>query len=225
MTRPLIGWNRVLHEQGVLLGLIALQTLIFLAQLALGRSGYAPFMCVPEEVTAGWFNLLSGDAAAADWRSFSTLLSCAFLHANIGHLAGNILFMWGFAALVSELLGWRWMLAFFALAAIGGSITHVLLQPASPIPMLGASGAVSGFMGAYLGLATRFRLPDPHVWPLARPIPPSHLAIFGGAFVVLDYVAIFGGSTELKAFGAHVGGFTAGLLIAGLLAPRPASAR
>jgi membrane associated rhomboid family serine protease len=80
-------------------------------------------------------------------------------------------------------------------------------------------------MGAYLGLATRFRLPDPHVWPLARPIPPSHLAFFGGIYIAMDYFAIFGGSTELIAFGAHVGGFTTGLLIAGLLVPRPASAR
>ncbi|MCH7227424.1 rhomboid family intramembrane serine protease [Haloferula sp. A504] len=225
MSRPVIGWKRVLHEQGVLLGLITLLILLFILQLAVGRSGYEPFMCVPAEVTAAWNHLLAGTAGATEAWSLFTLLSCALLHSDIGHLASNLLFLWGFAALVSELLGWRWMLVFFVLAAIGGSITHVALQPDNPIPMLGASGAVSGFMGAYLGLATRFRLPDPHVWPLARPIPPSHLAFFGGIYIAMDYFAIFGGSTELIAFGAHVGGFTTGLLMAGLLVPRPASAR
>lgn len=221
VSGPVIGWRRLVREQGVLLGLIILLMLIFLTQCIVGPYGYGPFMCVPEDVTTAWQNLRAGEAASPDWRAFSTLLSCAFLHGGPDHIASNLLFLWIFAALISELLGWRWMLTFFVFASIGASITHVLLQPNDPVPMLGASGAVMGFEGAYLGLATRFSLPQPHVWPMARPIPPANLALLAVLGVAIDYFAIFGGSSELIAFGAHVGGFTTGLLIAGLVAPRP----
>jgi membrane associated rhomboid family serine protease len=89
------------------------------------------------------------------------------------------------------------------------------------VPMLGASGALMGFQGAYLGLATRWTLPDPHVWPIARPIPPSRLALLAVIGVGFDYFAIMNQQDTGIAYGAHVGGFTTGLLLAALAAPRP----
>lgn len=219
------GWRKVWREQGVMLGLVGLLILIFLAQVIAGPAWYRPWMCTPAEVTEAWSALRGGSSGAVDWRTFGTLLSCAFLHGGPEHLANNLLFLWIFGALLNELVGWRWLLGVFAITAVGASVVHVALDPHDWIPMLGASGALMGFEGAYLGLASRFRLPDPHVWPIARPVSPGHLALLAVIGVSIDYFAIFGGSAEMTAFGAHVGGFTTGLLLGGTLIPRPAAAR
>ena len=71
-------------------------------------------------------------------------------------------------------------------------------------------------------MAVRWQLPDPHIWPIARPVPPANLGLLAIAFVAIDYVAIFGGEASMTAFGAHVGGFTAGLFMTCFITPRPA---
>ncbi|MCU0748739.1 MAG: rhomboid family intramembrane serine protease [Akkermansiaceae bacterium] len=195
--------------------------MIFILQSLLGPLFYFPWMVVPVEVESSLANLLHGDAAAGDGRVMTTLLSYAFLHADLAHVAMNMLFFWIFGALLVELLGWRWMLMIFVVTAVAGAISHILMNRGDTVPMLGASGAVMGFEGAYLALAVRWTLPDPHVWPIARPIPPGHLALVALLGVGVDYFSIMAGSQCGTAYGAHVGGFTAGLLFAGLAAPRP----
>ncbi|BCX49030.1 hypothetical protein HAHE_29380 [Haloferula helveola] len=208
--------------QGPLLVLIVLMFLIFFVQSLPGSVFWVDrFMAIPGEVVQSWDDIRSGVGRPDDWWELGTLLSCVFLHADIQHVGMNMLFMWIFAALFVELLGWRWMLLVFLTTGIAGSLTHVILNREDFIPMLGASGAVMGFEGAYLGLATRFRLPDPHVWPMARPIPPARLALLALIGVGIDYFSLFSGQQEGIAYGAHIGGFTMGLLIAGIAAPRP----
>jgi len=219
------GLGGLLRAQGALLGLIVLQVAVFIAQGFGPVDWYGPLMVTPSAVVAAWRDLLQGVATPADWQHFATLLSYAFLHADFSHLAGNMLYLWLFGALLVELLGWRWMLGIFMLTALGAAAIHVWIERETSVPMLGASGSVLGFMGAYLGLAVRWQLPDPHVWPMARPIPPAHLAVLAAAFVALDYAAIFGGSPENIAFGAHVGGFTTGLALTALVTPKPRLAR
>jgi len=73
----------------------------------------------------------------------------------------------------------------------------------------------------YQGLAARWTLPYPQVWPIARPIPPPHLALVAVIGVGFDYFAIMSRQDMGIAYGAHVGGFTAGLLLAAIVAPRP----
>jgi membrane associated rhomboid family serine protease len=207
--------------QRPLLGLIALMFLIFFAQAAFGPWWYQDLMVAPADVEAAWERLSAGQSTAADWRSFGTLLSYAFLHGDFEHVFFNMLFFWIFGALIVELLGWRWMLVIFAVTAVGGALAHTIMNRGESMPMLGASGAVMGFEGAYLGLATRWTLPDPHVWPVARPVSPSRLALLAAVGVGIDYFSIMQGMDTGIAYGAHIGGFTAGLLIAGILAPRP----
>ena len=213
--------RQLLKEQAVLLGLIGCMVLIFLAQIIFGYHWYQRWMAVPGELIRSLETIRQGEAGWSDWRTLSTLLSCAFLHAGWDHLAMNMIFMWVFGALLVELLGWRWMLGIFIATAIVGTLTHVAMNREDWIPLLGASGGVLGLEGAYFGLVARWRLPDPHVWPLARPIPPSHLVLFALFGVAFDYFAIFGGSEGMTAYGAHVGGFTFGLILTGLIAPRP----
>ncbi len=207
--------------QGPLLCLIGLMFLIFFAQAAFGPAWYQGLIAVPVRIIESWNHLLAGQVSAADWREFATLLSCAFLHGDMGHVTFNMLYFWIFGALIVELLGWRWMMLIFGVTAIGASISHVVMNRDDLAPMLGASGAVMGLEGAYLGLAARWTLPDPHVWPIARPIPPSHLALLAVIGVSFDYLAIMNRQDMGIAYGAHVGGFTAGLLLAAIAAPRP----
>ncbi len=218
--RTRVLWRR----QGPLLGLILALCLVFVAQVVLPGAALDAWMVVPCEVRAAWDSLRAGGFPDGALRELATLLGYAFLHGGADHLLGNMLFLWIFAALASELLGWRWMLAVFALTAVCGGVCHVALNPAETVPMLGASGAVTGFEGLYLAMATRWRLPDPHVWPMSRPIPPARLALLGVMGLALDYMGFAGGTLGV-AYGAHLGGFIGGLVMGGLIVPLPRTAR
>jgi membrane associated rhomboid family serine protease len=206
--------KQVLQEQAPLVALIVVIALIFFLQLVLGHSAFGRFMVVPRDVVAAWESLRQGDLTGEMFRAFSTTLSSAFLHGNIEHLLYNMFFLWIFAALTAELLGHRWMLTLFVVTAIAGSVVHTILNSSDWIPMLGASGAVMGFEGAYLGLALRWRLPDPHIWPMARPIPPAHLCALAVVGIALDFSGIMNHEATNIAYGAHIGGFLAGLILA-----------
>jgi membrane associated rhomboid family serine protease len=215
----------LLQAQGPLLGFITLMFGIFALQQSNGLEWYSHFMAVPGEIAQSWRDLREGVATQQDYKHFLTLLSCAFLHADAEHVLFNMLFLWIFAALAAELLGHRWMFGIFIFTAITGSLFHVVLNRDDFVPMLGASGAVMGFEGAYLGLAVRWRLPDPHVWPMARPVPPGQLALIGVIGVFIDYTSLMSHSQDNIAYGAHLGGFVGGLLLATLAAPRPRGAQ
>jgi len=226
VSRKNVGPVRsLIRAQGPLLGLILLMFVIFGLQLALGRGWYYDFMVVPLEVVQAWTMLREGTVTAGVWAEFGTLLSYAFLHGDAEHVLYNMLFMWIFASLAAELLGHRWMLAIFVFTAITGGICHVALNTGQFIPMLGASGAVMGFEGAYLGMAVRWRLPDPHVWPIARPVPPMRLAILAVLGVSFDYLALLGPAAGGVAYGAHVGGFIGGLFLTSFVVRRPSTAQ
>lgn len=213
------------HAQGPLLVLITTIFVIFFFQEAKEREWYAPFMAVPQAVVESWNALRGGTFDLADAKNFGTLLSYAFLHGSAEHVIYNMLFLWIFAALAAELLGHAWMLGAFVFTAITGAIVHVALNAGSPVPMLGASGAVMGFEGLYLGLAMRWQLPAPHVWPIARPVPPGQLALVGAAGVAIDYFSLLSRSESNVAFGAHIGGFLGGVVLACLIPRRPLGAK
>ena len=181
-------------------------------------------MAVPADIVEAWELARSGQADAASLWPWVTLVTCAFLHAGIDHLVSNMLLFWIFGALINELLGWRWLMLMVVFTAACASITHTVMNPDSTGTMLGFSGVVYGVMGAYLGLSARWQLPDPHVWPIARPVPPIRLAILAAAYVAYDYHSIFTGGGGNTAYGAHVGGFTAGLFLTSFIIPMPAQA-
>jgi membrane associated rhomboid family serine protease len=217
-VRRILRPSSVFRQQWPLLALIAFITAIYALQVILGGNFEDRFMTVPADVVAAFRSLRSDGLSGA--APLFTLLGAAFLHGDIGHLLGNMLYLWIFAAIAAELLGHRWMLLIFVFTAICGSACHVALNPGETIPMLGASGAVMGFEGLYLGMAVRWRLPNPHVWPIARPIPPAHLAALGVLGLLMDFGGYLGGEMGV-AYGAHLGGFIGGMVLGGAVVPMP----
>ena len=209
------------REQRLLFLLIAVMTLLFLVQLFLGPEIIAGWMAVPVDVENAITAIRSGAGDASSWQALATLLTSGFLHMDLDHIAGNLLFLWIFAGLARRVLHETWIPLIFIMTAIAGTALHVFLNRGESILMLGASGAVMGFEGLYLGLATRGKLPDAFIWPLSRPITPVELlmvALFGVGF---DYFNLMANSGSNVAFGAHLGGFGMGLLLGAFVVPRP----
>ncbi|CAN5267803.1 rhomboid family intramembrane serine protease [soil metagenome] len=141
-----------------------------------------------------------------------TLFTYQFLHAGWMHLISNMLFLWVFADNIEDAFGHGGFAIFFVLCGIAGGLMHSFLQPHSSAPLIGASGAVSGVMAAYLLL-----FPRAHVWILLFLRIPMRISAFWavGGWFVLQLVSIFfttQNDVEV-AWWAHVGGFLAGLVL------------
>jgi len=216
--------SELFRVQWLLFVLIFVQVLIHLASYVVGWEFFIGGMMVPAELVGSLHRLRGGEFAAGDGRVLATLVTHAFLHADWGHIVFNMLYLWVFAALAVELVGKRWMVVVFVVSAIFGGLCHVMMNLSSAVPMLGASGAVMGFMGFYFGLVARWRLPDPHVWPLAHPVPPAHLAIFALIGLAFDFAGLMDHEAVGVAYGAHIGGFVGGLALASFGAPKPKGA-
>jgi membrane associated rhomboid family serine protease len=141
------------------------------------------------------------------------VLTSMFLHGSWMHVIGNMWFLWIFGNNVEDSMGRGRFVAFYLLCGIGAAAAQVLASPASMIPMVGASGAISGIMGAYVVLYPRVR-----VFTLV-PIGFFLTSIALPAWAMLGYwmlLQVLGGLTSLTAegggvaFWAHVGGFAVG---------------
>jgi len=174
----------------------------------------------PQKTAQAWQQITSGQAQPEDFMALSTLLTGALLHGSWEHILYNLLSLWIFAGLVGELIGARWMSALLLITALCGSLGDLFLRAGSHIPSLGASGMVMGFEGAYLGLAVRWTLPNPYIWPISYPIPPSRLMIMAAVGFALDISGTISG-TGNTAYGAHLGGFLSGLLFTSFIIGRP----
>jgi len=146
-----------------------------------------------------------------------TLFTYAFLHGDIWHLAGNMMFLWVFADNVEDSLGHLRFLAFYCLSAAGAGYAQVLAVPDSSIPVIGASGAVAGVVGAYFMLH-----PFAKVWILALGRIPMRLASiwiigFWAIFQVLEAATAVDGEI---AWWTHIGGFLTGALLVVLFRQR-----
>lgn len=143
-----------------------------------------------------------------------TLLTSMFMHAGWLHLAGNMLFMWVFGDNVEHRAGPILFLAAYLGSGVVGSLAQIWSEPTSPIPTLGASGAISGVLGAYLVLFPRNRV-TVFLFRFVTQVPA--LAAIG-LWIVFQLINGFGAaviSSETVggvAYLAHIGGFAAGLV-------------
>jgi membrane associated rhomboid family serine protease len=202
-TKPLVNFT-----------LIALCVLTFLYQLSYGRAQqevvYA-FALIPSVLFG--YDQLPPELAVVP--PTMTLLTSMFLHGGWMHLIGNMLYLWIFGDNVEDAMGHVKFVLFYVLCGVAAAFTQALPDPHSPIPMLGASGAISGVLGAYLLL-----------YPHARVLVLVPLGFFSrvmhlpaGIVLSLWFVLQFLSNVFAKgggggvAFRAHIGGFVAGLLL------------
>lgn len=145
-----------------------------------------------------------------------TPLTSMFMHGGWLHLIGNMWFLWVFGNNVEDSMGRLRYVAFYLLCGLAAAATQTLLQPASAIPMVGASGAISGVMGAYVLLYPRVRVHMLVVLVIfvTRIRVPAYLMLGYWFFLqIVGGAAVAGREGGGVAFWAHVGGFLAGAVL------------
>ena len=166
------------------------------------------------------YALIPADVAAG--RHLGTLLSSLFLHASLLHVGGNMLFLWIFGNNVEDRLGEIKFILLYLASGVAGSLLQVAIDPSSQVPNLGASGAISGVLAAYVLYYPRAR-----VLTFIVPFFFVHLSavVFIGYWIALQALNAYlslgvpegGGGV---AFFAHLGGFISGLILGWWLKPR-----
>jgi membrane associated rhomboid family serine protease len=156
-------------------------------------------------------------------RHVETVFTSMFLHGSWVHLLGNMWFLFLFGNNVEDSMGHRRFLGFYLLTGVAAALLQIVIYPGSAVPMVGASGAISGVMGAYLVLYPRVR-----VWTIVPigffltsiPLPAWTMLLFWFAIQLVSGVTVLGGATGGVAFWAHVGGFVAGAALVRAFARR-----
>jgi membrane associated rhomboid family serine protease len=197
------------------IALIVTNLLVFCYQVTLPTYAFKAFVFNYATIPARIPWLLAGHGSAQV--VLEPLFTSMFLHGGLMHLLGNMLFLHIFGDNVEDYLGHIGYLLFYLFCGVGSGLVHVLFNLHSTIPAIGASGAISGVMGAYIYLFPRAQVLT-FFFIFLIPIP---------AFFILGYWFVFQFFEALSGIGgdpaggvavwAHVGGFVIGLLIVMLL--------
>jgi membrane associated rhomboid family serine protease len=209
----------------VTLLLIAVNVGIFIHQLALPAAAGEAFVRLYGLVPAKIELALAGRHYSFG-EALLPLFTCMFLHGGFLHILGNMWFLWIFGANVEDRLGSVPYLFFYLVCGTGSGVAQVLFSWGSQLPSIGASGAISGVLGAYIVFFPRSRImtlvPLFIIWFTAR-IPAM---IFIGLWFIIQFLSGLSSlgptslaATEGVAWWAHVGGFLLGLLLAWIASP------
>ncbi len=220
MFFPLYDRNplKVIRFQTVTAALVAVNVLVFLySELMLdtvdAQRFYLSFGMVPAVLT-GKAVLAAGLEQVP---AIFTPLTSLFIHGGWLHLIGNMAFLWVFADNVEDSFGHVRFLLFYLFCGVVAGLAHVLLDPASRVPLVGASGAISGVVASYLLLFPRSQVLSLFgVFPVS--LPALWLLLAWLAFNVLSFLMAPAG--EGVAWSAHIGGFAAGFVITWLFRDR-----
>jgi len=211
---PLRDDNPVRSRPVVTVALIVLCTLVFLWQLSLSANG--------QQQAAYLFGLipavLFGNAQLeGQWiPAGATIITSLFLHGGWLHLIGNMLYLWIFGDNIEDRLGRGRFLVFYLVCGVVAALGQGVADPRSEVPMIGASGAISGVLGAYLVLYPRAKVLV--LLPLlifVTTVRVPALVVLGIWFAgqLLSSLVAAPGSGGGVAFAAHVGGFVAGVVL------------
>jgi membrane associated rhomboid family serine protease len=221
-STPLVTWT-----------IIALNILVFTLLQGCGSNlGFTyAFSTVPAEIISGQ-DIVSRGTAVQDpatgytvvipglqptpFSVYLTLLTSMFMHGGLGHIFGNMMFLSVFGDNVENALGRGRFLLFYLLTGVATALSHIVATSfvgADPlIPMLGASGAISGVLGGYLLLfpGRRVRVV---IFYMLQDVPAVVAIGLWFLFQIVNGLGMLGGGTGGVAYGAHIGGFLAGLLL------------
>ncbi len=231
---PLRDDNPTLRTPVVTIALIAVTVLVWLYVQGGGTSdvvlteSVCTFGAIPAEVT-GRTGAYEGidlgpglPACAFGGFTWQAVLTSLFLHGGWVHLLGNMWFLWLFGNNVEDSMGRVRFLLFYLLTGAAATGAHILAEPDSMLPLVGASGAISGVMGAYLVLYPRIRIYTAFVvFVFLRVVPVAAwfvLLLWFGLQLLSGYLTPVGQGGV--AFWAHVGGFIAGVVLVKLFEKR-----
>jgi membrane associated rhomboid family serine protease len=200
--------------------LIILNIVVFSYELTLGQAAGERFIdsfaLVPKHLFA------QGSVPGVAIPPTTTIITSMFLHASILHISGNMLYLWIFGNNVEDAMGRMRFVVFYLLCGCIAAYAHALMNSSSLIPMVGASGAISGVLGAYLLLYPRARVLTLVIFVFyirTIPVPAMAVLLFWFLLQFLNALAASGpgGGT---AWYAHVAGFIAGMLLIGFFKRR-----
>ena len=189
----------------VTIGLIAVNALVYLYEMTLGESSLEEFIL--------YFGLVP---AAFSWVA---VLTSMFLHGGLLHAGGNMLFLWIFGDNVEDRMGHGRFVVFYLLCGAAAALAQTAMSPDSVVPMVGASGAVAGVMGAYFVLYPHSRIVTLIPLFVFFHVMEVPALVFLGLWFVLQFVSGVGSIAAATggepaggiAFWAHVAGFVAGV--------------
>jgi len=209
--------------------LLIMAACVFVWFFVEGAGGSGPILvdaictygAIPVEVlgrvpTGTVIDLGGGAACMTGGIETSALLTSMFLHGGWMHLIGNLWFLWIFGNNIEDSMGRGRFLVFYLLTGLIAAGAHVVTDPGSAVPMVGASGAISGIMGAYLVLYPRARVHTLIILVIFFRVIPLPAWVMLGYWFLLQLassVLTAGGGGGGVAFGAHIGGFLAGVLL------------
>lgn len=209
---PLRSSERTYSAPTVTLALIAVNLVLFIYEVSL-----------PEDQLNSLIRL---HGIVPDRFRFSMLFTSMFLHGGWMHVLGNMWFLWIFGKGIEDLLGHARFLIFYLACGVVAGILHLFTNPFSPVPTIGASGAIAGVMGAYLikfPRASIVTLIFIFVFFTTVDIPAAFLLIY---WFLIQFFSGIGsvGESQIShgdvAWFAHVGGFVAGMLLVKLMPVR-----
>lgn len=211
---PLRDENRVASVPLMTWALAAACVLTFLWQLSLGVQGFNRALFALGVIPAVLFGHAQLPPEIAIVPPAATAVTSMFLHGGWLHLAGNLLYLWIFGNNVEDRLGHLRFLLFYLGCGIAAAAAQIAPDPGSTIPMVGASGAISGVLGAYLVLFPRSRVVVfiPISFMLLHEIRAFWLLVIWFALQLVSAVAA--PDSAGVAWWAHVGGFVAGAVVA-----------
>ena len=202
----------------VTVGFIVLCVLVFLYEISLPERTNEVFVYMYGAIPAVLFGHAQLPPEFVSLPIYGTLISSMFLHGGWMHLVGNMLYLWIFGNNIEDVMGHGKFIVFYLLCGVLAALSHALIDPTSEIPMVGASGAIAGVLGAYLLLY-------PHARVLVL-VPYGFMGTFYiPAVVVLGLwflMQLLSGGMSVGhegggvAFFAHIGGFIAGMALIGL---------
>lgn len=190
--------------------LIVINVLVFVWQNSQGDEGIVKFAMSAGVIPTALLGNAKLPAELAMLPPEATLVTYMFLHGDWWHLIGNMLFLWVFGDNVEDAMGPLRFILFYLICGVVAGLAHAYANIGSEAPLIGASGATAGVVGAYIMLFPRVKM-----WSLAFMRIPLKLPAY---WVILAWLAvqvyfIFANSGDGTAWWAHIGGFAAGVVL------------
>jgi membrane associated rhomboid family serine protease len=220
---PLRDDNPIRSRPIVTFTLIGLCIAVFLWQLALGPGGNQAAIYALGFIPAVVF----GSTALPDQLVWvpgpATVITSMFLHGGLLHLGGNMLYLWIFGDNIEDRMGLPRFVLFYVICGIAAALAQALPDIGSQVPMIGASGAISGVLGAYIVLFPHARvLVAVPIFVILQTFRVPAIWVLGIWFLgqLISSLAMSGGGAGV-AFRAHLGGFVAGVILVRFFTRRP----